>query len=123
MKTERIMERPFMGVVVRQRHKSKLINLNDMAIAGNKLRDADGKKRVDPKDWIRREHVQELIAEVESHYGEAKRSYRGRNGGIWVHMIVAMDFALKRRRRREEQQRERERMSQDMEDSDQEEDD
>lgn len=94
MKTDQVMEREFLGHVVRQRMKNAFICLNDLIPPGNLARTQHGLTPMTLQPWLAQTTTKELIAEVEARYGSATKAHRGRYGGTWAHPIIAMDLAL-----------------------------
>ena len=96
MKTVQIMEREFMGSVVRQNHKTKFFNATDLVKVGNKYRENSGLSKKDlfqyfdnpsTKEFVKKIMVKEKVADV-------KQTKRGKNGGTWVHPLIIIDLAM-----------------------------
>lgn len=98
MKTSVIMERKLMGYVVRQNHKTEMLNANDLHKAGNAVRDINGMTKKQMASYFNLDSTNELIKEVCLIDGlrldEVKKSTRGKAGGTWVHPIVFIDMAM-----------------------------
>lgn len=96
MKTPQIMERKFMGAVIRQNHKTTFFNANDLVKVGNEYRDNQGLSKKDlfryfdiseTKDFIKKIMERENVVHV-------KEVKKGRNGGTWVHPLLIIDLAM-----------------------------
>ena len=105
MKTTQILERPFIkGTKVRQNHKTKYFNANDLLDSVNlkrsKKANKKGKllrpKRIDSYFALQgtKEFLEELSIEENLPINELVIAKGGRNGGTWVHPLVMLDIAL-----------------------------
>lgn len=96
MKTAQIMERKFMGDVIRQNHKDGFFCVNDMTIIANHYRKNQGlplakwvkyKDAKKTKEFFRSLMKSEGIADI-------VKSKRGKSGETWVHPLVFFDYAM-----------------------------
>lgn len=95
MKTEVLMERDLMGMVIHQKSKSEYLSLTDLVKAGNNWRVTNGLSIFNEKKWLLTAKTKEFIAELESQTGErVKISARGRGQHTWVHPYLFIDLAL-----------------------------
>ncbi len=99
MKTEQILERPFIkGTMVRQKHKSGYFNATDFLKAVNVKRAKKGKTPKKMEDYKKNATTDEFLQELSLEDGvditDLMVSTRGRNGGTWVHPYVMLDIAL-----------------------------
>lgn len=97
MKTPVIMEREIMGMVVRQNHKTKMFNANDLHRVANEHRKVEGLKKKQLAQYFLLDSTDELIKEVclteLLTLDEAKKTARGKDGGTWLHPIIFVDLA------------------------------
>ena len=95
MKTEVLMERKLMGMVVHQKSKSEYLSITDLVKAGNAWRAAKGMPLFNEKKWLVTSKTKEFICELESQTGETvKISARGRGQHTWAHPYLFIDMAL-----------------------------
>lgn len=98
MKTQVIMERKLMGMVVRQNHKTKMFNANDLHKLACEHRKAEGLAARQIGQYFDLDSTQDLIKEVclseVLKLDDVKKSARGKNGGTWVHPILFVDMAM-----------------------------
>lgn len=94
MKTEVIMMRPLFDTEVQQNSKSTFICANDIAMAGNNFRKANGLPQFTLQTWLNTQSTQEFIHELEQNFGKVIETRRGRYGGTWMHPYLAIDLAL-----------------------------
>lgn len=98
MKTAVIMERQLMGGVVRQNHKSGMLNANDLHKIGNELRERSGLSEKQMGSYFNLDATTELINEIclVDNIGtdDAKASKKGKYGGTWVHPVLFVDMAM-----------------------------
>jgi len=98
MKTAVIMKRELMGIEVRQNHKTKMFNANDLHKVGNEHRKILGLPKKLLAQYFVIEPTQELIKELCLSelitLDEAKKATKGRDGGTWVHPIILVDLAM-----------------------------
>lgn len=92
------MERQIMGVTVRQNHKTKMFNANDLHKLANEHRKVEGLKPKQLAQYFELEGTQELMKEVclteVLKLEDVKKSTRGKQGGTWVHPILFVDLAM-----------------------------
>lgn len=98
MKTSVIMEREVMGMVVRQNHKNKLFNANDLHKLANEHRKVEGLKPKQLSQYFVLDSTEDLVKEIcldeVLKLEDVKKSARGKHGGTWVHPIVFVDMAM-----------------------------
>lgn len=98
MKTPVIMEREIMGVVVRQNHKTKMFNANDLHKLACQHRKVEGLPARQIGQYFDLDSTQELIKEVclaeVIRFEDAKKAARGKNGGTWIHPVIFIDMAM-----------------------------
>jgi len=98
MKTQVIMKREIMGMEVRQNHKTKMFNANDLHKIGNKHREVLGLGPKQLAQYFALDSTEELIREVclteVLKLEDVKKSSRGSNGGTWVNPIIFVDLAM-----------------------------
>lgn len=98
MKTPVIMEREIMGVTVRQNHKTKMFNANDLHKLASHHRKAEGLPARQIGQYFDLDSTQELMREVclteVIKLEDVKKSARGKNGGTWIHPIIFIDMAM-----------------------------
>ena len=98
MKTSVIMNREIMGVTVRQNHKTKMFNANDLHKLANEHRKVEGLTAKQLSQYFILDSSEELIKEVclteVLKLDDVKKSARGKQGGTWVHPIVFVDLAM-----------------------------
>ena len=98
MKTAVVMTRTIMGCDVRQNHKTKMFNANDLHKLGNEHRKVMGLGAKQLSQYFNLDSTNELIKEVcltdVIKLEDAKKSSRGKHGGTWVHPIVFVDLAM-----------------------------
>ena len=98
MKTAVIMTREIMGCEVRQNHKTKMFNANDLHKLGNEHRKVLGLGAKQLQAYFNLDSTDELIKELclteVLKLDDAKKSSRGKHGGTWVHPVVFIDLAM-----------------------------
>lgn len=98
MKTAVIMERDLVGGVVRQNHKTGMLNANDLHTIGNLLRKQSGLTEKQMAAYFNLDSTEELINEIclveNLSSDEVKQSKRGKMGGTWVHPVLFVDMAM-----------------------------
>ena len=96
MKTPQIIERDFMGSVVRQNHKNQYFCINDITKIGNIYRRNKGLSEV---KWAKYKSYKKQLEFFESLMKEENnadiiKTTRGKNSTTWVHPLVFIDYAL-----------------------------
>lgn len=98
MKTAVIMERQLCGKVVKQNHKTRMFNANDLHAVGNQIRKQSGLKPKQAAAYFNLESTKELINQIciieNISDVEVKKATRGKAGGTWVHPILFADMAM-----------------------------
>lgn len=98
MKTAVIMERKLMGGLVRQNHKTGMLNANDLHKIGNELRDRNGLSEKQMGSYFHLDSTSELINEIclVNNIGtdDTKLSKKGKHGGTWVNPVLFVDMAM-----------------------------
>ena len=87
-----------MGVTVRQNHKTRMFNANDLHKLATSHRKAEGLAARQIGQYFELDSTQDLIKEVclaeLLKLDDVKKSARGKNGGTWIHPIVFVDMAM-----------------------------
>ena len=98
MKTGMIMEREIMGVTVRQNHKTKMFNANDLHKVACHHRKAEGLAARQIGQYFDLDATKELLKEVclteVIKLEDVKKSSKGKHGGTWIHPIIFIDMAM-----------------------------
>ena len=96
MKTNQIMERDFLGGIVRQEHKTKFFCVNDLTAIANKYRENKGLSKTDFKLYKKADKTKEFLATLmqEENCADVIRTKRGAKGATWVHPLVLFDYAM-----------------------------
>jgi len=98
MKTAVIMERKLFGKVIRQNHKTGMLNANDLHEVGNAMRFQAGLTKKQMASYFNLDSTEELIKEVclveNAGLDEVKVSKRGKAGGTWVNPVLFVDMAM-----------------------------
>jgi hypothetical protein len=98
MKTAVIMKRELMGIEVRQNHKTKMFNANDLHKIGNEHRKVIGLPPKQLAHYFGLDSTGELIKELclteVCRLADAKQSTKGKYGGTWVHPVIFVDLAM-----------------------------
>jgi len=98
MKTAVVMERKLCGKVVRQNHKTRMFNANDLHLVGNDLRKQAGLTQKQAASYFNLDSTKELINQIciieNLSSDDVKKSTRGKYGGTWVHPILFADMAM-----------------------------
>ena len=92
------MKRELMGIEVRQNHKTKMFNANDLHKVGNEHRQILGLPKKLLAQYFTIDPTQELIKELclteVIPLDQAKLATKGRDGGTWVHPVILVDLAM-----------------------------
>lgn len=98
MKTAVVMERKLFGGVIRQNHKTGMLNANDLHKVGNTMRKG---AELSPKQmgaYFMTDSADELIKEIclVENIGieDVKVSKKGKFGGTWVSPVLFVDMAM-----------------------------
>ena len=98
MKTAQIMEREIMGMSIRQNHKTKMFNANDLHRLGNEHRKIKNLKPKQLAQFFNLDSTSELIKEIclveVIRLTDDKKSARGKDGGTWIHPILFVELAM-----------------------------
>ncbi len=98
MKTEKIMQRQFLGGAIRQNHKTQMMNLNDLELIGNEWRRKAGLPEKQLTHYFKNQSSQEFISSVSLEVGISEKdlieSKKGRSGGSWCHPLIFVDVAM-----------------------------
>lgn len=94
MKTEVTMKRELFGVEISQKSKSEFFSATDLVKAGNKWRVLNDKSPFVMAEYFRTKSTIEFMEELESKFGEVKKTARGRGKHTWVHPFLFIDMAL-----------------------------
>lgn len=98
MKTAVVMERKLFGGLIRQNHKTGMLNANDLHKVGNAMRKS---AELSPKQmgaYFMTDSADELIKEIclVENIGieDVKVSKKGKFGGTWVSPVLFVDMAM-----------------------------
>ena len=96
MKTEQIMERSFMGSIVRQNHKNGFFNATDLVKIGNEYRRNKGLSNKDLFQYFKTSETKEFIEIImkKEETVHLKEVRKGSKGGTWVHPLIIIDIAM-----------------------------
>jgi len=98
MKTQQIMERPFLDGVIRQNHKTQMMCLTDFESIGNAYRRKANLSDKQLTQYFKNKEADEYITQVSLETGipedELVTRTRGRNGGTWVHPYIFVDVVM-----------------------------
>jgi hypothetical protein len=94
MDTDVLIERNFLGSIVRQNSKNGFICANDIEAAGNKYKALNGLKLFKFRTWIDNHSNKEFIKKMEAQFGNVIETKRGYNGATWMHPYICIDLAL-----------------------------
>lgn len=96
MKTNQIMEREFLGDVVRQEHKTGFFCMNDLLSIGNKYRKSIGVTKARWDVYHKASKTKEFITHLinSKNMADVVKTSRGRNSETWLHPLVFFDFAM-----------------------------
>lgn len=98
MKTAMIMERKLFGGIIRQNHKTGMLNANDLHKVGNSMRKGAGLTSKQMAQFFSLDSTSELIKEIclveNIGVDDVKVSKRGKAGGTWVSPVLFVDMAM-----------------------------
>lgn len=98
MKTAVIMERKLFGGVIRQNHKTGMLNANDLHKVGNSMRKGSDLSVKQMASFFSLDSTEELIKEIclveNAGVDEVKVSKRGKAGGTWISPVLFVDMAM-----------------------------
>ena len=98
MKTAVIMERKLFGGVVRQNHKTGMLNANDLHKIGNSMRKGADLSLKQMGSYFHLDSTNELIKEIclveNASVEDVKASKKGKFGGTWVSPVLFVDMAM-----------------------------
>lgn len=96
MKTNQIMERSFLGGVIKQEHKTGYFCMNDFLEIANKYRRSVDRPLVRWDKYHKSEKTKEFIQQLirEEDTADVVRAGRGRGAKTWLHPLVFLDFAM-----------------------------
>lgn len=94
MKTAVLMKRELLGGQVSQNSKTGMFSATDLVKIGNKWRIANELEAFTMKSWLQNKSTKEFISELESRYGDVKKSARGKGTHTWMHPLLFIDMAL-----------------------------
>lgn len=98
LKTEKTMVRELFGTTVRQKHKSELMNANDLNVIGNKLREKEGLPQKQLAQYFSLPDTKKLMQELclidNVEENQIKKSTKGRDGGTWISPELFVDMAM-----------------------------
>lgn len=98
MKTAVVMERKLFGGVIRQNHKTGMLNANDLHKVGNAMRKSAGLSSKQMGAYFMTDSSEELIKEIclVENVGveDVKISKKGKFGGTWVSPVLFVDMAM-----------------------------
>ena len=98
MKTAVVMERKLFGGVVRQNHKTGMLNANDLHKIGNSMRKGAELSSKQMGSYFHLDSTSELIKEIclVENVGveDVKVSKKGKFGGTWVSPVLFVDMAM-----------------------------
>lgn len=96
MKTNQILKRDFMGMEVRQEHKTRFFNVNDFTKVANTYRKSKGLAVARFDRYIRTHQTQEFLNAImeEENIAQVIKSTRGKDGSTWAHPLVFLDYAM-----------------------------
>lgn len=94
MKTEVILQRPFMGFEVSQKSKSGMFSATDLVRIGNIKRKELGLASFNLAQYLKQKNTLEFIEELQKSNAEVVKKGRGRLANTWVHPLLFIDIAL-----------------------------
>jgi len=94
MKTAVVMRRELLGGSISQNSKTGMFSATDLVKIGNKWRIANDLEPFTMKSWLQNKSTKEFICELETKYGEVKKSARGKGSHTWMHPLLFIDMAL-----------------------------
>lgn len=98
MKTEMTMKRQLLGGVIRQKHKSGYLSLNDLMLIGNEFRRKNALPPKKIEQYFQVDSHKEFLKEVALVEGctvdDLRIVIRGRNGSQYAHPLVFLDVAM-----------------------------
>ncbi len=98
MKTAVVMERKLLGGMIRQNHKTGMLNTNDLHKVGNALREQSEMSEKQMGAYFNLDSTSELIKEIclVENLGpdDVKLSKKGKYGGTWVNPVLFVDMAM-----------------------------
>jgi len=95
METEVIMKRKLFDSVISQNSKNGFFSGTELEASGNRYRILNKKKPIRLQEFLRMDSTIKFVNELESQLGvKVKTSKRGKNGGVWLHPYLFIDFAL-----------------------------
>lgn len=94
MKTEVLLERPFMGGVVHQKSISGMFNATDLVKIGNIKRNELGQNSFNLTQFLKNSSTKEFIEELQKENLNVVNVSKGRTGQTWVHPLLFIDIAL-----------------------------
>ena len=94
MKTNQILTPPLTLGSFRVEHKTGLVHMGDLFHLGNVYRHRDGLPNLPFNAWANRVDVKEYASYLESQGQTGFVRKRGRNGGTWANLKLAIDAAM-----------------------------
>lgn len=94
MKTRQIITPPFTLGSFRVEHDSGLVHFGDLFQLGNAYRHQEGKPALLLSAWIERNDVKEYAKYLEDYGQTGFVRKRGKNGGTWGNLKLAVDAAM-----------------------------
>ena len=94
MKTEVTLERPFMGMAVKQRSKSGMFSATDLVKIGNIKRRELGLGTFNLAQYLNSRQTLDFIEQLQLTNDRVIIKGRGRSSNTWVHPLLFIDIAL-----------------------------
>lgn len=96
MKTNQILKRDFMGMEVRQEHKTRFFNINDFTKVANTYRENKGLPSADFRKYRKSQKTQEFLDALmeDENLIQVIKTSKGKDGSTWVHPLVFFDYAM-----------------------------
>jgi len=92
------MKRILAGCEIRQDSQTKMLNANDLHIAGNTHRLSNGLTEKQLASYFSIDSTTELINAICAEEGiessDVKKAKKGKDGGTWIHPILFVDMAM-----------------------------
>jgi hypothetical protein len=94
MKTEVILERPFMGYIIRQKSKTSMFNATDLVKIANVKRRELELSSFNLSQFLKTKSTKEFIEELQKDNDRVIIKGRGAKSQTWVHPLLFIDIAL-----------------------------
>lgn len=93
MITEKVLTRPLMGGIVRQKSKSEMFSASDLLKVGNRHRAINSKGALNFYTWVKSKRNVEFIDELKVSFPDATIIQK-RKGDIWMHPYLFISLAM-----------------------------